>query len=1071
VLLDFGLAVDTAKDRSTAMNMCGTPAYMAPEQAMSGPVGPEADWYSVGVLLYEALTGAVPFEGSPLEVLMKKQSHTPDPARALVPDVPVDLDALCAALLQFDPKARPTAARIQRALGGAGTTASTSRASIAEQTLFVGRTTELDALGKAFRDSREGTSVSVLVEGESGVGKSCLVRHFVTTLSAEQPDLVVLAGRCYEREAVPYKALDGVVDALAHILVRDPGSLAARVLPTRPGPLAQVFPVLRRVDAFANATRRPALVADPVDLRNRAFAGLREMLARLAAVRPCVVVIDDLQWADADSLALLAEIMRPPEEPPLLLVATVRAGSPDASTATLHSAGLQLGVALAGRARSIVMARMPEEDARTLTTRLLEREAPAVASFAEEIVREAGGHPLFIDALVRHSAIAGAATASMRLEDALWARVASLAPGPQHVMRILAVAGAPVIQEVLASAVSGDKAEIERHVSLLRVAHLASITGARATDTIEPYHDRVRAAVLANITGDDRTACHRALAMALEQAPRRETEALARHWRGAGDTAQAATYAALAADEAAGALAFDRAIALYEIAIDLGSRASVERSALFEKLGNALAHAGRGERAAAAYGDAARGAQAARSLDLQRRGADQLLRSGHVDEGLAAIGRVLAAFGLALPRSPLSALLSFLAYRVYLRLRGLGFRARDASEIAATELTRVDVCWSLAFGLAFADPLRGAAFQARNLVLALRSGERYRIARALASEAAFAAVEGRRAIRRTEALLERAHALAMDIGNPHAVGLAHSASGFADFQFGRFKRALEHLERAKVILAEVPGAIWELDTLAFFSTAALVQLGEIGRVVRETPKAVREARQRGDLYAAVNLRIDLANLAWLAVDGAEAALAQIDEAMSEWSNRGFHLEHYYELIARTNALVYSGRGREAYAHITARWTALRRSLIPFKVQSVRIFSLHARARSAIAATEKGGADHETLLRDAAIAARRIERERMGYATPWAKLLRAGIAMAGKESTEHAVSLLREAISGFDAADMALYAAASRRCLGALLGADEGRDLVRAADAWMTSESIKNPARMTAMLAPGFGRVG
>jgi hypothetical protein len=76
----------------------------------------------------------------------------------------------------------------------------------------------------------------------------------------------------------------------------------------------------------------------------------------------------------------------------------------------------------------------------------------------------------------------------------------------------------------------------------------------------------------------------------------------------------------------------------------------------------------------------------------------------------------------------------------------------------------------------------------------------------------------------------------------------------------------------------------------------------------------------------------------------------------------------------------------------------------------------------------------------------------------------------RETTDHAISLLREAISGFDAADRALYAAASRRCLGILLGGDEGRDLVRAADAWMTSESIKNPARMTAMLAPGFARL-
>ena len=277
VLLDFGLAIDATTDRSTALKMAGTPAYMAPEQALSGAVGPEADWYGVGVLLYEALTGAVPFDGSPLEILMKKQSDAPDPPRALVPEAPIDLDALCISLLQFDPKARPTAQRVRRALG-ATANASASHISVTDQATFVGRREELDALHSAFRVSREGAAVSVLVEGESGVGKSCFVRHFVKTLSAEQPDLVVLSGRCYEREAVPYKALDGVVDALARVLVREGEILAKQILPVRPGPLTQVFPVLRRVDAFANATRGPAAVADPVDLRNRAFAAMREML-------------------------------------------------------------------------------------------------------------------------------------------------------------------------------------------------------------------------------------------------------------------------------------------------------------------------------------------------------------------------------------------------------------------------------------------------------------------------------------------------------------------------------------------------------------------------------------------------------------------------------------------------------------------------------------------------------------------------------------------------------------------------------------------------------------------------
>jgi hypothetical protein len=407
---------------------------------------------------------------------------------------------------------------------------------------------------------------------------------------------------------------------------------------------------------------------------------------------------------------------------------------------------------------------------------------------------------------------------------------------------------------------------------------------------------------------------------------------------------------------------------------------------------------------------------------------------------------------------------------VFVRLRGLGFRPRDASQILPTDLTRIDVCWSATFSIGFADNVVSSVFQANNLVLALRSGERYRIARALASEATYASRGGGRTARRTQALLLQAHRLAAESGEPHAVAWAHCASGIADYLAGRYKRALENMDRATAIFAEVLGAVWELDTMGYFSSMCRVHLGQIRRVARETPNAVRDARQRGDIYAAVNLRVGYSNLAWLAADDAAGALTQLDEAMSEWSKRGFHLEHFYELLARTNALLYSGRALEAQSNLTARWPALRRSLLPLAVQAVLIHALEARGRCAIAAAEEGAAHRPRFLRDALDSAGRIERERMDWATPKAKLLRAGIAMA-RDDRERAAALLRDAASGFDAVDMALYAAAARRTLGKLIAGDEGRALAEQAEAWMQSETVKNPARMTAMLVPGFEKLG
>jgi hypothetical protein len=92
---------------------------------------------------------------------------------------------------------------------------------------------------------------------------------------------------------------------------------------------------------------------------------------------------------------------------------------------------------------------------------------------------------------------------------------------------------------------------------------------------------------------------------------------------------------------------------------------------------------------------------------------------------------------------------------------------------------------------------------------------------------------------------------------------------------------------------------------------------------------------------------------------------------------------------------------------------------------------------------------------------------MPWAQPLAGLIYAGIA-AVRGRREEARALLAAVEEGFVAADMMMYAAAARRRRGQLLAGEDGRGLVRAADAWMTGQDIRNPALIAAMLAPGFG---
>ncbi|HEY4118134.1 MAG TPA: AAA family ATPase, partial [Byssovorax sp.] len=743
----------------------------------------------------------------------------------------------------------------------------------------------------------------MLVHGESGVGKTCLVRTFTERLQAEHDGVLVLHGRCHEREVVPYKALDDVVDALSRRLARMPDDSVAALLPVWASALTHVFPVLRRAKVFAKEGDLRGDV-DVQELRRRAFAALRELLRRLALRQPTVIVVDDLQWADADSLSLLAELLRQPDAPPILLVATVRTG--DTSTATREQLP-EVALAIPGDVRSMQVARLPQAEARELAEILVAR-AGGDAS-AASIAEEAAGHPLYIDELVRHTS-AAREVRTWKLEEALWARVSDLPEDARRVVELVSVAEARLAQETIAHAASLDGAEFARTVSLLRAANLVRTRGVRGSDAIEAYHDRVREAVVGHLSAAELRARHELLALALEASTTSDPRALAIHWRGAGDRARAARYAIVAAEQATKALAFDRAAQWYELALELHGEHDPTRRALRVKLGDAHANAGRGARAAQEYQGAAEGANQAEALDLRRRAAEQLLRSGHFDRGIAATQEVLGLVDMHLPATPFRAIMALLFWRFVLWVRGLRYTERDATQVPARDLARIDTCWALGVGLALTDNVYGALFNTRTVILALRAGEPRRIARALGLEIGFSGSKGNAAWAHTQALMNRASVIAERTETPGLIAWVVGVTGVGHYLNGYYRRALELCDRAeRQLRQEAAGQVWEVASVRLFAMNALGQLGDLREIRRRQPAQMREALERGDLFAAANLGIGFANLAWLAADDVDGARRGIERAMEHWSKRGFHLEHFYELLARVNVELYAGEGK------------------------------------------------------------------------------------------------------------------------------------------------------------------
>ena len=1054
VILDFGIVASVHAERWDDIEdeLVGTCAYMAPEQARGGAVGVEADWYSVGVMLYESLTGQLPHVGRATEVLAAKQLRVPFAPREHDESIPVDLDRLAMELLRIEPEERPTGRDVMQRLRAHTSTFPPAGPSSGK---FVGRAHELAQLHAALDATRgpSGRAVTIHVHGESGVGKSTLARRFANDLE----DALVFEGRCYEREWMPYKAFDGVIDALSRYLARERDPYA--LLPPECGLLGIVFPVLRGVDAIADSPVDRTETLDPQNLRQRVFAALRELFTRLTARAPVVLVIDDMQWADADSIALLSSLLQPPQAPPLLLVATSRArtGAPGPIR------GLPIAV------RDLPLGSLPIEEAEALAEELLRTEGGPRRDDSispQAIAKEAAGHPLFIDELVRARAMRSGG-APLRLDDALGARIDRLDAPTQRVLRLVALAGMPLELGIVARAADGEEAfaAFAERVAYLRGANFVRTSGARRIDTIEPYHDRVRETVARRLDDDVRRELHQGIAVALEASGRADPESLAVHWRAAGDRKNALAQTLRAAARAAETLAFDRAAALYEIALELHEASDAEGTALRVHLADALANAGRGKDAARAYlAAAAQATEAGATLDLRRRAADQLLRSGEVDEAIATLDKVLGEVGMSIPKTQKGALVALLVRRTQVRMRGLGFRPRSADQIPPRELLRVDTAWAVGSGLGLVDTIVGSFFTTRGLLLALDSGEPNRVCRAIASEAAFSSAAGCPTRERTARLVKMAAEMAQGLDSPYATAWTTAVDGMTAALEGRWKDAYQALARAETTFAErCTGVAWELGTLRWFKILSAMYLGRIDELARIVPARLNEARARGDLYAEVVNVTGLANLVLLASDEPARARTLCVDVMKRWSREKFHVEHWWAMQAEAHIDLYEGRGLSALATIESRWPALKDSLL-LMCQMTRTEALHVRARAELVAANEDAPRSKEHCAMAERWARAIAKERMPWSDPLASLLRAALASFRGDATA-ARSELDAAIAGLDAADMPLFAAAARWRRGELQGGDAGRAERGRAEEWLLERGIVSPARMVPMLAP------
>lgn len=1060
-LLDFGLVAPAHRESTLeADHVVGTIGYMAPEQAGGRPLSPATDAYAVGILIYEALVGELPFSGSALDVLRATQSQPVLLPAELTRHMPPALVALCHELCQLEPARRPSIDTLIRRASSLQSTLALTTELLPEppeptpvSTSCYGRERELALLEQAATSARAGTLTKVLIEGTSGLGKTTLLSAFRERVVQQNRGSFVLNGSCHEQERVAYKAFDAAIDELGSRLERLTREQCAHVTPKHVAALVSVFPVLGRLAATSDLKQSP-LAPDPITLRAHAYAALRDLLHRIAERTPVVLILDDLHWSDDESLELLWALFRAPDPPPILLIASLWPEY-DCAPAVRN----KLTRVFDDQSLSLTVGALPPEAAAQLARELLsqtpERDR---AGYPEQMARAAACNPLYIEVLAH--AAGQHSDPAQGLDEALLREFQALSDSAQKLLQLVAVAGAALAERLLAQAAELTLETFARSLAELRRARLARVFEHAGEFCVAPYHGAIRAAVLMQLSELTLRRHHLALARALSHETYRDPETLAIHWAQAGESGHASRCYAQAADNALRTRAFGHAAELYRSAL-AGAESELDRRRWLRELGSALAHAGRSAESGEAFVAAAEVCEPNEARALLQLAAEQFVRTGEVERGLEIARPLLAEIGESLPASTRGATLSMFWQRARVAWHGTRVRERPQLPSDARDEYAYDLLWSIGVPTTSLDLVRGVDLHSRCLLRALRLGEPGRLARSLATEALYMRSNGSDYELRVRGVLGTADSLARRSGDPYAMAFSELCHAIFFALNGEPRQALTLADAAAALFEDkCQNVAWEIATARSTALGSLSYLGRFRELETRFHAAAEEAEMRGNAHV-FTLLVTLNRCTIdLAADRPEACRADLERVMSTCPSE-WYLHQAFALGAHVLIDLYCGGGA-AHRRIETAWRDMRQRLI-LDSDRLRISFLFFRGLAALSALAAGSGDARSCRRLVERCAARLAREKLADAVGGAAMLRAQLATHARDWTA-AVKEYRAAAELWARLGMYGYHIANLR-LGEILGGPEGAALIAGCMTWAHAEGVRRPEHFFRVCAP------
>lgn len=1066
VLLDFGIStffrrpeLGLAQGDDEYPEFAGTIDYMSPEQAWNQTLSPASDWYAIGALIYEALTGRLPFEGSATKTLAARAKAPPAAPKSIVNEIDEHLSRVVQGLLHPDPKKRPPPAEVLRALGEL-TSESQAPAYFVSESKFIGRAQELQTLKNTINQKIEEPRL-IHITGPSGIGKSALIQQCLKTLQSPKPPYLFFA-QCHPQETIPYKGLDGMLDTLSRIWASLPEEQAQSLLPSDAGYLARLFPVLRRLPEWQNAQCDE--IAAP-EIRRRAVIALREVFNQFAQSHTLIAWMDDVHECDFDSIGLLSDLIRPPDAPPLAVLLTYR---PEEPSITALLKAMAEGALEDVHTEHIPLSALSPEESKTLAKSAF---GLSESSSSDPWLLQSDGNPFLVLELARTLKCDPEQAKTKVIGELIGHRLHSLDAHSRRLLELVAISGRPLSRGIALRA-AHIPGEHEGIVPRLRMEQLLRTGPSKQGIALTTTHDRIREHLLAELSEEDRKERHHALALAMEAHTSPDPEALLFHFLGAEEPPKALHYALIASERAFNTLAFARAASHYEHVLRLteingninGDSNNSNITQLYEKLAQSYAYSGRPGEAAKTYSkiatflDSSGAASREAILAFRRHAAEQYLRGGQVEEGKSILKDVLAKTGISYPNSIFRTLMIILAARIYLAFRGFEPRLpkNPPQDGPGAIQKRLDAYWSAGLGLNMVDLITSAAFQARHSVLALNSGDLHHTLRALGTEISYRACEGGAQNRaRAQALEQKARSLLLQCDDIEIQAFIDLCVGVARFFEGKNQDALEALSKAeRVFSSRHDGLTWEVVNCWMYQMWAWLKLGDVRMLYKTTPD--RFARIRGD-HSVLSLSGTASahgNMVWLLMDKPEEARANAELAMEAFPKDSFQTPQCMNVFAHARIDLYENKGKEALRRLALNWPRIRATQL-LRMQIFRIEFLYLRAGAALACAWEDKSRASDYIGRAKTDLRRVLREDHWSAPALAQLLEAGI-----EFYEN----------GLQGANTKKLEGAARTCeeLGLSLHAAAARVRAGHSEGFLAMEraKIKNPRRLSGMLLPG-----